>query len=127
MGTPGVVAGDVELAEIAFGFRQGVDNGSLLRHIDPHRHDPLVGAGEAVSSLLDRVFLNVGHDDVGAGLREGGRDSEANARSGAGHDGGFAGDVHAGDTPLFRLLDLLHQRQAFHREPVTKQILHALL
>jgi hypothetical protein len=65
----GVVASDVELAEAAFGFSQCIDNRSLLGHIDPHGHDTLVGTGEDVGGLLDRVLLDVGHDDVGAGLR----------------------------------------------------------
>ena len=92
----GVVAGDVELAEVAFCLGQGIEHGLLLRHVDPHRHDALVGAGEAVRRLLDRVFLDVGHDDVGAGLGERGRDAEANAGRGAGDDGGLAGNVHEG-------------------------------
>ena len=90
----GIVAGDVELAEIAFGFGQGIEHGLLLRDVDPHRHDPLVGAGEAMSRLLDRIFLDVGHDHVRTGLRERGRNAEANAGSSAGDDGGLAGDVH---------------------------------
>ena len=80
----------MELAEVAFGFRQGIENGLLLRHVDAHRHDALVGAGEAVGCLLDRVLLDVGHDDVGAGLGERGRDAEADAGRGAGDDGGLA-------------------------------------
>ena len=111
----GIVAGDVQLAEIAFGFRQRIEHGLLLRHIDPHRHDALVGAGKAMRGLLDRVFLDVGHHHVGAGLRERGRDAEADAGSGAGDDGGLAGDVHLCGTFLFRRIDLFHQRQAFHR------------
>ena len=40
--------------------------------------------------LLDRVLLDVGHDDVGTGLGERGRDAETDAGSGAGDDGGLA-------------------------------------
>jgi hypothetical protein len=69
-------------------------NGLLLRHIDPHRHDALVGAGKAMRRLLDCVFLDVGHHHVGAALRERRGDAETNAGSGTGHDGGLAGDVH---------------------------------
>jgi hypothetical protein len=90
----GVVAGDMKFAEVAFCFRQGIENGLLLGHIDLHRHDALVGAGEAMRRLLDRVFLDVGHDHVGAGLRECGGDAEADAGRCAGDDGGLAGDVH---------------------------------
>src|SRR5207237_1957859 len=45
---------------------------------------------EAMGRLLDRVFLDVGHDHVGADLCERGRYAEANAGSGAGDDGGLA-------------------------------------
>ena len=45
--------------------------------------------------LLDRVLLDIGHDHVGAGLGERGRDAEADAGRGAGDDGGLAGDVDA--------------------------------
>jgi hypothetical protein len=65
----GVVAGDVELAEIAFGFHQGIEDGLLLRHIDPHRHDALVGAGKGMRGCLDRVLRDIGHDHVGTGFR----------------------------------------------------------
>ena len=64
----GIVAGDVEFAEIAFGFRQGIENRLLLRDIDPHRHNSLVRARETVGRLFDRIFLDVSHDHVGAGL-----------------------------------------------------------
>jgi hypothetical protein len=90
----GVVASDVKLAEIAFGFRQGIDDGSLLCHIDPDGHDTLVGAGEAVGRLFDCVLLNVRHNDIGACFSERGRDAEANAGSGTGHDGCLTRDVH---------------------------------
>jgi hypothetical protein len=69
----GVVAGDVQLAEVAFGFRQCSEHRLFLRHVDPHRHDALVGAGQAMRRLLDRVLLDVGHDHVGAGVRKRGR------------------------------------------------------
>src|SRR5215470_1448695 len=91
----GIVAGDVELAKIAFGFSQGIEHGLLLRHIDPDRHDPLVRAGETMSRLLDNILLDIGHDHIRTGLRERGRNAEANAGSGTGYDGGFAGDVHS--------------------------------
>ena len=81
---------------------------SLLRHIDPHRHDTLVRAGKAVGRLFDRVFLDISHDDVGARFRKCGRDSKADARSGTGHNGGLAGDVHEEGSLLFRLFDLFH-------------------
>jgi hypothetical protein len=48
-----------------------------LRHIDLYRHDAFVRAGKAVGRLLHRVFLDVGHDDVGACLRKRSGDSEA--------------------------------------------------
>lgn len=51
-----------------------------------------------MGGLLDQILLDVGHDHVGAGLREGGRDAETNAGRGAGDDGGFAGDIHSGGT-----------------------------
>ena len=54
--------------------------------------------------------------------RERPRDAEADAGGGAGDDGGLAGDVHVQESFLFRRIDLVHQRQAFHREPVAKQI-----
>ena len=85
----------MKLAEIAFRFRQSIEDGLLLRYIDPYRHDALVGAGQAMGGLLDRVLLDVGHDHVGAGFRERGRDAEANAGSGTGDDGGFTGDIHS--------------------------------
>jgi hypothetical protein len=91
----GIVAGDVELAELLLGLRQGIEHGLLLRHIDPHRHDAFVRAGEAMGRLLDRIFLDIGHDHIGAGLCERGRDAEADAGSSAGNDGGLAGDVHS--------------------------------
>ena len=93
-GYAGIVAGDVKLAEIALGLRQGIKDGLLLRYVDPHRHDALVGPGKAVRRLLDRVFLDVCHDNVRAGLRERGRNAQADAGRGAGDDGGLAGDVY---------------------------------
>src|ERR1700730_1213885 len=72
-----VVAGDMQFSEVPFGFRQCIENGLLLRHIDPHRHNALVGTGEAMRCLFDCVFLNGGHDHVGAGLRERGGYAEA--------------------------------------------------
>ena len=86
----GIVASDVQFAEIAFGFRQRVEHRLLLRDVDPHRHDPFVGAGEAVSRLFDHIFLDVSHDHVRTRFRKRGRDAEANAGSGAGDDGGLA-------------------------------------
>jgi hypothetical protein len=106
----GVVAGDMEFSEVPFSFRQCIENGLLLRHIDPHRHNALVGAGEAMRCLFDCVFLNVGHDHVGAGLCERGRDAEANAGRCTGHDGGLAGDVHVQGSFLFRQINLFHLR-----------------
>jgi hypothetical protein len=70
--------------------------------------------------LLDCAFLNVGHDHVGAGLRERGRDAEANTGRRAGHDCCLAGDVHVQGAFLFRWIDLFHQRQTVNREPATK-------
>ena len=90
----GIVAGDMELAEVALGFHQSVEHRLLLRDIDPHRHDPLVRTGEAMSRLLDRILLYIGHDDVRTRLCKCGRNSEAYAGSSAGNDGGLAGDVH---------------------------------
>jgi hypothetical protein len=49
-----------------------------------------------VSGLLDRILLDVGHDNVRAGFRESGRDAEAYAGGGTRDDGGSAGDVHCG-------------------------------
>src|SRR6185437_2053222 len=98
----GVVAGDVELAEVAFGLGQGVDDRLLLRYVDAHRHDALVGARQPVGGLLHHIFLDVRHDHVGAGLRERGGDAEADAGGGAGDYGGLAGDVH--DAGPFGLL-----------------------
>ena len=83
----------MQLAEVALGLVQRIDDRLLLRHIDAHRHDPLVGAGEAVRRLLDGILLDIRHDDVGAGLGERSRNAEADAGGGAGHDRGFAGDV----------------------------------
>ena len=40
--------------------------------------------------LLDRILLDVGHHDVGAGFGEGRGDAEADAGSGAGDDGCLA-------------------------------------
>jgi hypothetical protein len=90
---PGIVAGDVEPAELALGRGQGVDHRLLLGHVDAHRHDPLVGAGQGVRRGLDRLLLDVGHHHVGAGLGERGGDGEADAGGGAGDDRGLAGDV----------------------------------
>jgi len=58
----GIVASDVELAEIAFGWRESIEHGLLLRDIDPHWHNPLVPAGETISRLLDRIFLVISHE-----------------------------------------------------------------
>src|SRR6516225_6409221 len=76
-----IVAGDMELAEIAFGFGQSIEHGLLLRDIDPHRHNPFVCAGETVGRLFHRIFLYVGHDDICTGLCECCRNTEANAGS----------------------------------------------
>ena len=81
------------LPKLRLGLAQRIDDGLLQGHIDPHRHDPLVGAGEAVRRLLDRILLDVGHDDIGAGLGKRGRDAEPDAGGGAGDDRGLAGDV----------------------------------
>jgi hypothetical protein len=90
-----IVAGDVELAEIAFGFGQSIEHGLLLRDIDLHRHNPFVCAGESMGRLFHRIFLDVGHDHVRTGLRECCRNTEANTGSSAGHDGGLTGDFHS--------------------------------
>jgi hypothetical protein len=74
----------------------------LLRDIDPHRHDPLVGAGETMSRRFDRILLDIGHDHVRAGLRQRGRDAEANAGSSAGDNGGLARNVHC---EVFRIVN----------------------
>ena len=71
----GIVAGDVELAEVAFGFGQSIEHGLILCDVDPDWHNPLVGAAETMSRLLDRVFLDIGHDHVHTGLRECGRNT----------------------------------------------------
>src|SRR5271165_2294558 len=89
----GIVAGDMKFAEMAFGFGQSIEHGLLLRHIDPYGHDPLVGAGETMSGLLDRILLDIGQDHVRTGLCECCRNAEANAGSSAGYNGGLAGDV----------------------------------
>jgi hypothetical protein len=86
----GIVAGDVKLAEVMLRLSGGIDDGLLLRYIDPHRHDPLIGAREAMGGLLDRVLLDVGHNHVGAGFRERSGYAKADAGSGTGDDGGFS-------------------------------------
>jgi len=104
----GFVAGDMELAEIALRFGQGIEHGLLLGHIDPDRHHALVGAGEAVGRLFDRIFLDVSHDHVCTRLRERGRNAQPDAGSGAGDDGGLAGDVHSqGAFRMVRFVDIL--------------------
>ena len=108
-GHAGVVAGDMKLAEVAFRFRQGIDNRLFLRHVDPHRHDPLVGAGQTMGGLLDGILLDVGHDDVGAGFRKRGRNAKANAGGRAGDDGGLAGDVHS-ERSSMRVASACHAR-----------------
>ncbi len=71
----GVVAGDVQLAEIALGLGQRVQHRLFLGHVDPHRHHTLVGARKRVRRLFDRVLLDVGHHDIGARLGERGGDT----------------------------------------------------
>ena len=55
----------------------------LQRHVRPHRHDALVRARPDVRRLLDRIFLDVGHDHVGACLGERRRDAQPDAGSDA--------------------------------------------
>ncbi len=98
----GIVAGNVQLAEIALGLRQRIDDGLLLRNIDPHRHDALVGVGESVRRRLDRLLLDVGHDNIGSGLGERRRDAEADAGGGARDDRGLAGYVDHSSGPSAR-------------------------
>src|SRR6266436_3864664 len=52
-------------------------------------HDAFVCAGEAMRGLFDRIFLDVGHDHVGARLGQRRRDTEPDAGSGTGDDRGF--------------------------------------
>ena len=52
------------------------------------------------AACFDRIFLDIGHDHVGAGLGERGRNAEADAGSGAGDDGGLAGDVSIRGEPF---------------------------
>ena len=75
----GIVAGDMKFAERPFGLGKCVKHGLFLRHIDAHRHDALVGAGQAMGSLLNSSFLNVGHDHIGTGFRQRRCDAETNA------------------------------------------------
>ena len=68
-----------------------------------------------MSSLFYRVLLDVRHHNVGARFRKCSRDPKADARGGTGYNGGLAGNVHVRSDLLFRLIDLFHKRQAFHR------------
>jgi hypothetical protein len=98
----GIVAGDVQLSEITFGFGQSIEDGLFLRDIDSHRQHAFVCAGETVSRLLDQIFLDVRHDDVRSGLCKRGRNAEPDARSGTRDDRGLAGDVVHFQGPLLR-------------------------
>ena len=82
IGAPALLQADMQLAESALAFRQGVDNRLLQRHVDLHRHDAFVRPGEAVRGLFDCIFLDVGHDHIGARLGKHRGDSEADAGSG---------------------------------------------
>ena len=86
----GIVAGDVQFAEIAFGLGQRVEHGLFLCHVDAHRHHPLVGAGQSVRRLFDAVLADIGEHDIGAGLGQRGGDAEPDARAGAGDDRGLS-------------------------------------
>jgi hypothetical protein len=86
----GIVAGDVELAEATRRLGQRVDHRLLLGDVDPDWQHLLVGAGQLMRCLLNRILLDVGHHDVGAGFGKGRGDAEADARGRAGDDGCLA-------------------------------------
>jgi len=52
----GIVAGDVQFAECALGFRQCVNDGLLDCDVTPHRHDAFVRPRESVRGLFDASF-----------------------------------------------------------------------
>jgi len=89
----GIVADDVQLAEITFGFGQSSEHGLFLRDIDPQRQHTLIRTGETMSRLLDQIFLDVRHDHVRASLCKRGCNAEPDARSGTRDDRGLTGDV----------------------------------
>ena len=86
----GVIASNMQLAEVTLRFRQSVEDRLFLCHIDPHRHHALVGAGQAVRRLLDRFLLDIGHDHVGTGLGQSGRDAKPDPGRRASDDRGLA-------------------------------------
>src|SRR6516225_9405407 len=88
-----IVADDVQLAEITFGFGQSIEHGLFLRDIDPQRQHTLIRAGETMSRLLDQIFLDVRHDHVRASLCKRGRNAKPDARSGTRDDRSLTGDV----------------------------------
>jgi hypothetical protein len=104
-------------------LRQGINDGLLLRHIDSYRHDPLAGAREAVGGLLGRVLLDVGHGNVGAGFRECGRDTKADAGSGTGDDGGSAGDVHSASLSTGFAAGLARHERRRNSSPLPQRLL----
>ena len=86
----GIVAGDVQFAEIALGLGQRVDHRLFLGHVDPTGITCLLVPDRSVRRLFDGVLLDVGHHDIGAGLGQRGGDAEADARAGAGDDRGLS-------------------------------------
>jgi hypothetical protein len=56
----GIVAGDMQLAECALGFRQCINDGLLDCDVNPHRRNAFVGTRERVRRFFDCIFLDVG-------------------------------------------------------------------
>jgi hypothetical protein len=114
---PGVVDDDVEAAEAR--QRPGDHGGDqlLVGDIDGQRQCAAARTSDQLSGCGHRRQLQIGADDIRAGLRQRQAQDDAEAGAGAGHDRGLTGEIeqtrHGGWLDRRRVVMLLSDRDRF--------------
>ncbi len=101
--TTGVVDQDVEATEFGIGTRDGRSHLFGVHHISLHRKDLAVALTNQVGGLFCALRIDLGEDDIRAGLGKRQRDAAADPSAATGDHGNPPGQIYRGSTHESRL------------------------